>query len=252
MLSQEDLKETMRAKTDAELYLLLRVHSQDYTPEAIKAASEEFSQRQLDEPTTSRIMASAEKALEVRSEKHGGTAGEREVQRISSIGSGLTAFGEGLSVVWKIARFCAFVFVLIALAYGLYSWMEESGWISHREETVISARSDWLAAESKECWSATQDSVIAALSGKEVGYAMSSVSCDDGPEHKMKVTFYGRKVQAEHAFVNWRCTRNEVSFLNDNSFTCYQTGWAQGLKYNPQTERFETSEGGGAGSHEQK
>jgi hypothetical protein len=146
------------------------------------------------------------------------TTGERSVQRISSIGRGLTALGEGLSVVWKIAQFCALAFFLILLAYGLFSWMDESGWISHREETVISVRSDWLVGESKECWSATLDSDGAALSRKEIGYAMSSISCDDGPEHKMEVTFYGRKVQPEYKLVSWRCTRNVISF------TCYQTG----------------------------
>jgi len=227
----EDLKETMRAKTDEELYLLLRVHSKDYTPESIKAASEEFSQRHLDESTTSRIVEVAEKALEERNGKHTDWGWSDPKKATTGLG-------------W-IVLLC----IVGSAIYGGYEWLDSIGWISHREVTVISARSDWLVGESKECWSATQDRIIAALSGKEVGYAMSSVSCDDGQEHKMKVTFYGRKVQAEHAFVNWRCTRNEVSFLNDNSFTCYQTGWAQGLKYNPQAERFETSEAGGASPH---
>lgn len=92
---------------------------------------------------------------------------------------------------------------------------------------MISARSDWLVGESKECWSATVNSDGAALLKKEVGYAMFSVSCDDGPEHKMTVTFYGRKVQTEYGAVGWRCTRKEGSFMSDNSFTCYQTGGQQ-------------------------
>lgn len=71
--SLEDLKETMRSKADEELYLLLRVHSQDYTPEAIEAASEEFTHRQLDGPTMNRIVAVAEKALEERDGKPGGS-----------------------------------------------------------------------------------------------------------------------------------------------------------------------------------
>ena len=110
------------------------------------------------------------------------------------------------------------------MIYGGYGWLDSIGWISHREDTVISAQSDWLVGESKECMSATLDRDSAAFLGKEVGYAMSFVSCDDGPEHKMKVTFYGRKVQIEYKIASWRCTRNEVSFLNDNSFICYQTG----------------------------
>lgn len=53
----------MRAKTGEELYLLLRVHSRDYTLQALTVADEEFRRRRLDESAMSRIMASAEKAL---------------------------------------------------------------------------------------------------------------------------------------------------------------------------------------------
>lgn len=67
---------------------------------------------------------------------------------------------------------------------GGYEWLDSIGWISHREETVISARNDWLVGESKECSSPTLNSHGAALLGEQIGYAMSSVSCDDGPEHK--------------------------------------------------------------------
>ena len=61
MPSQEDLKRTMQSKTDEELYSLLHLHSQDYTLEATNAASEEFSRRQPDAPTISRVVAAAEK-----------------------------------------------------------------------------------------------------------------------------------------------------------------------------------------------
>lgn len=154
---------------------------------------------------------------------------------------GLIGYG-----IWVKVRdsslFLAFLKLVVVgtVVYGIYAFADYEGYIQHTAETTISARSDWLVGESKECYTGTLNSVGAAHLGKEVGYAMSSVSCDDGPDHKMKVTFYGRKVQADHAFANWRCTRNEVSFLNNNSFTCYQTGWAQGLKYNPQTERYES------------
>jgi hypothetical protein len=111
--------------------------------------------------------------------------------------------------------------------YGIYTFADYKGYIQHTCETTISVQSDWLVGESKECWSATLNSDRSALLGKEVGYAMSSVFCDDGPEHKMKIAFYGRKVQTEYKVVSWRCTRNEVSFLNGNSFTCYQTGGKQ-------------------------
>lgn len=187
----------------------MRVHSKDYTPEAIKAANEEFSRRQLDEPTMARIVSVAEKALEERAGKHGGSE-RKPVSDTKETGTG-----------WG----CIILFCFIGYAiYGGYGWLDSIGWISHREDAVISARSDWLVGESKECWSGTLDSESAALLKKEEGYAMSSVSCDDGPEHKMDVTFYGRKVQTEYKVVSWRCTREQPSFLSDNSFTCYQTG----------------------------
>jgi hypothetical protein len=120
---------------------------------------------------------------------------------------------------------CIFILMIIGAAiFAGYEGLDSIGWISHREETGITARSDWLVGESKECWSTPLNSDGAVLLKKKVGYAMSSVSCDDGQEHEMKVTFYGRRVQPEYKVVSWRCTRNEVSFLNDNSFTCYQTG----------------------------
>jgi hypothetical protein len=114
---------------------------------------------------------------------------------------------------------CLILLCIIGFAiYGGYEWLDSIGWLQHREITTISARSDWLVGESKECWSAPLNSDAGALLKKEIGYAISDVNCDDGPEHNMKVTFYGRKVQTEYKVVNWRCTRNEISF------TCYQTG----------------------------
>jgi len=198
----------MQAKTDEELYLLLRVYSKDYTPEAIKAASEEFSHRQLDEQTISRITASAEKALEEKSGKDG-------TDRMPLSDAKETAMGWG----------CLVLLCLVGYAiYGGYGWLDSIGWIAHQEDTTITARSDWLVGESKECASPVLNKDGAALLGKEAGYALYSVSCDDGPEHKMKVTFYGRKVQPEYESISWRCEREQPWFGDGNSFTCYQTG----------------------------
>jgi hypothetical protein len=120
---------------------------------------------------------------------------------------------------------CLFILaILAALAFAGYEGLDSMGWIPHREDTVISARGDWLPGESKECLSYTRKKDWPAFKDKAVGYAMSWVKCDDGPDHQMKVTFYGRKVQPEYETIRWRCTRSEVSFFNDNSFTCYQTG----------------------------
>ena len=117
---------------------------------------------------------------------------------------------------WCVAA--GFLFGLCYIAFGVYGWVDSAGYISHREETVISARSDWLVGESKECTTSTLNSDSAALLNKSIGFAMASVACDGGIDHKMEVTFYGRKVQPEYNTVTWRCIRNETSF------TCYQTG----------------------------
>jgi hypothetical protein len=116
-----------------------------------------------------------------------------------------------------------FLFVIGLAIYFGYQWLDSIGWISHQEDTIITARSDWLVGESKECWSSPVVGDVATHLRQAEGYAMSYVACDDGPEHKMSVKFYGRKLQGVR-IVTWRCMREETSFLNDNTFTCYETG----------------------------
>lgn len=135
----------------------------------------------------------------------------------------------------------ASLLLLIFIGYGIYCgyrWLDSLGWVSHREETVITARSDWLVGESKDCWSApvnywaaqvakyggvTLDKSGSLIDDSMSAYVMSSVSCDDGPQHKMKVTFWGRKMQTDYRTVTWHCTKEQVLF-SGNTFTCYQTG----------------------------
>jgi hypothetical protein len=126
-----------------------------------------------------------------------------------------------MSEVEGFARRVLWLAFLLILGYAIYlgyGWFDSVGLIPHREETVISARSDWLVGESKECVSMTPSQTDVVLSNKEIGSAMSSVSCDGGAEHNMVVRFYGRRMQPEHGSVIWRCTKEEASF------TCYQTG----------------------------
>jgi hypothetical protein len=135
---------------------------------------------------------------------------------------------------------CLALLVLIGYAiYGGYEWLDSLGQIPHQEETTITARGDWLAGENKDCWSApinyyaalakkyggvSVDKSGKAIDDRMADYVMSSVTCDDGPQHKMKVRFYGRRFQTDYRIVTWRCAREQTSFLNDNTFTCYQTG----------------------------
>ncbi len=48
-------------KTDEELYDILYIHSQDYTRDAIEAATEEFHRRKLDAPAPNIVAAVREK-----------------------------------------------------------------------------------------------------------------------------------------------------------------------------------------------
>jgi hypothetical protein len=144
---------------------------------------------------------------------------DREVDAKGKIpGWGWTDAWENNKKTIKTLGYLTILCIVGYAIYGGYGWLDSIGWISHQEETVITARSDWLVGESKECWSATLGSDGAALAGKKVGYAMPAVSCDDGPEHKMTITFYGRVEQPDHNLVKWRCTKGMISF------TCYQTG----------------------------
>lgn len=120
---------------------------------------------------------------------------------------------------------CLFTIIFFgAIIYWAYSGLDSAGWISHTEETVITAQDNWLVGENKACVSIPLDSESARLTNKDFGYAFSKIECDDGPTHDMKVTFYGRENQPEYKGIMWRCTREEVSFSNENTFKCVQTG----------------------------
>jgi hypothetical protein len=108
--------------------------------------------------------------------------------------------------------------VLAAICYGIYTGIDSVGWMSHREDSVITAQANWFVGESKDCMSYPLDDKTAQAMGKTRGYAISKINCDGGPEHNVKVTFFGRTEQPEYSWINWRCTRNE------DSFTCKQSG----------------------------
>ena len=110
------------------------------------------------------------------------------------------------------------IIVLVGVGVGGYTGLDSAGWIPHSEDTVITAQANWFVGESKNCMSAPLNAQAARTLNKAAGYAISQVSCDDGPEHNVKITFYGRVEQPEYEWVQWRCTRNE------DSFTCRQTG----------------------------
>jgi hypothetical protein len=121
---------------------------------------------------------------------------------------------------WKEGCGCLFVIAVIAaISWGAYDGLDSLGWIPHNEETAITAQSSWLVGESKECVSYPPFNQAEAYPlGKPVGYAVALIKCDDGPEHRIKIRFFGRIEQPEYAAVRWKCTRGE------DGFTCYELG----------------------------
>ncbi len=120
---------------------------------------------------------------------------------------------------------CLIIFgLIIAGIYWGFIQLDSWGLIPQSKETVITAQGNWVIGENKQCWSPALDSVSARAINKENGYSFSKITCDGGPEHNIKVTFFGREKQPDYKVVFWNCTRNDTSFFGDvNAFTCKQT-----------------------------
>jgi hypothetical protein len=112
----------------------------------------------------------------------------------------------------------------VGICYWIYTGIDSAGWMQHSEESTITAQGNWFVGESKDCISYPLGPKTAQEMGKPKGYAPSKISCDDGPEHSVQITFFGRTEQPESTWVTWRCTRHE------SSFTCKQTGSSQEIK----------------------
>jgi hypothetical protein len=115
-------------------------------------------------------------------------------------------------------------FVVLALAFlGYCAWLvaDASGWIPHRVDSAITAQENWFVGETKECISDPLDEQTAKAVNKSVGSVVEHINCDDGPEHKVRIMFWGQKKQKDIAWATWSCTRES------SSFTCKQTGTAK-------------------------
>lgn len=125
----------------------------------------------------------------------------------------LDALSGGVALLFLLSMF-------LVVCWAVCNSLDSAGLIAHREDTTINANASWFVGEWKEC----QSYPIAAAVGKDIGYALGSIVCDNGPAHNMKVTFWGRETQREYGVVKWRCTRTQ------DGFTCYElSGVRQGL-----------------------
>lgn len=108
------------------------------------------------------------------------------------------------------------VAAVIALGIGGYNWMDEAGYISHTVETTITAEPGWLVGESKTCVTNPLSAEDARFYKTKRGDVTHTVSCDNGPYHQIKVTFWGRTERTDERAkdngITWKCTKNSDSF----------------------------------------
>jgi hypothetical protein len=123
---------------------------------------------------------------------------------------------------------CLTMIILYALAAVVYQgwlWTDRAGLRSHTVDSVITVQGDWIPGETKLCASAPMTGEEGRQAGKPTGYVFGRISCDNGPDHNVKIEFYGKEAQPKlTASAYWSCTRNSISMFNDEAFTCKQTG----------------------------
>jgi hypothetical protein len=96
--------------------------------------------------------------------------------------------------------------------------VDSTGFASHQVQSTITAQSNWMVGESKNCTSSPLDADTAHAQGKQPGYAFLGVQCDSGPAHNIAITFWGAENQPDNKVAYWNCTRSADSFI------CKQTG----------------------------
>lgn len=104
------------------------------------------------------------------------------------------------------------------LVFGGYNWLDGQGYISHSRETTITAEASWLVGESKTCYSTPIEPQLATSIKVNAWDVTHSIYCDKGPEHQIKVNFWGKTERADqraHWGVSWKCVKGS------DSFTCY-------------------------------
>ena len=221
--SLEELQRTMLDRTDEELYCLLYRDEQN-SLDAIIAAREEFSRRQLNEKTMSRIVAAAEKAPE-------GTGA----------GWGWSDYGSD-SIRTATGWGCLIFLCLVGYGiYGGYEWLDGNGWIPHDHDTPVWIHGDWIVGEYRHCGMRTTTPFAGIVQLQEARADLPRLFCgknwaDEGvsefetampdPDaavnavlgkgdwgaldksfHILPVLYHGRIGRPDAVFVSWRCQR---------------------------------------------
>lgn len=132
------------------------------------------------------------------------------------------------AVGWTVlvALLAAALWTVFEFGPRVYDVADSEGWIPHQEESWISADGTWLVGESRICTSSPHRSdpvldeferkinadTVAPEPQRSVGYAFSNLTCDGGPAHRIKITFWGRREQPEYISVSWKCARGTSDF----------------------------------------
>ena len=129
--------------------------------------------------------------------------------------------------------------LVIACLFGLYAWLDESGWISHSHNTPTWIQGDWIVGEYRDCGMRTQMQPAPSddlgklprmfCSQDAIGYvdfqletttirhnsgiAVGSVTDDafDSYFHVLPVHYYGRIDRQNKWVIDWRCQRKSES-----------------------------------------
>jgi hypothetical protein len=117
--------------------------------------------------------------------------------------------------LYSVLGFVLLIGAFVLIGAGWEYW-DDSGYHPHTVETFISASSDWLEGESKQCSSKPVGSDMATAMKVPHYSVTSSVICDNGDLHQIKVTFWGRTTRPERRAqdgVTWKCTKKPGEFV---------------------------------------
>lgn len=229
----------MRDRTDRELYCLLYRDAQNYTPDAIDTAREEFSGRQLNEQTMRDFVAAEKNPFAEHDGQHG-----------LPVGTASGAAPKETTAGWKgIIFICRMLGVLVLvwfLAHAANTWLDSIGWVTHDHDTPVWIHGDWMVGEYRDCVMHTagfvglKPEVRAELprllcgdhgsAGSEPEFldefhyddpntlaAMDAVLYGgdwrefDSMFHVLPVSYHGRIDRQEVPTIEWRCQRLSAS-----------------------------------------
>jgi len=134
---------------------------------------------------------------------------------IVNIATGIKRSPKAQESLYSVFGFVLLIGIFVLISAGWEFW-DDSGYHSHTVETFISAKSDWLEGESKVCSSKPINGDMAAAMKVPRYSVTSSVICDNGELHQIKVTFWGRTTRPElraQDGVTWKCTKKPGEFV---------------------------------------